>query len=168
MVIYSKRSPSTRKSSQYWRKMKFGAFLYRLFKDWKRYTTQRFCTEISSQLMCSSIVTAVQNSETWTFQKLRRRGSCILRLEHHTTPRQRFGRTSPTMQRVTFGRWVAYCMSQLLWDLLLEQRIWLASTKESLKAFTQKYPVTSLETLIQPLKCFWLCSRRCGQAARKF
>lgn len=115
-----------------------------------------------------------------------RREACFkLKLELLTTHHQKFGKTSHTIPRVTFGVLAVSSMRCVLWILHSEPTIWMACARKFAKVFTHQsqqltllilfrwWELVSSKHLIRDLivlkSCQWLVPRTtCQIHSRKW
>lgn len=97
----------------------------------------------------------VPNLATWTFLKLRKMGSCILRQVPLIMPVLRCGKINHTIQNLISGHLVVWYTKWQLWNLHLELKIWMAYSKKSLKAHIRKLVRTFQKAYLTQLnRCF--------------
>jgi hypothetical protein len=91
--------------------------------DWKYFTTYKLCIGIWN-VPTSSSHKVTTSLETLTYRKFSKEGWRIHKQEHHTTLVQRYGVTSPTTAKATFGRWDVQFMRCVHWSHHFKLVIW--------------------------------------------
>lgn len=132
-----------KKQALTWKRLIFGRFFIRWYKDSVHCTIWRLYTEISSVLIYFWLKKELLSWVISMLVKFRNRETCRHKLERLIMLRLKFGKINLMIIHQIFGRLVLFCMRWLLCLLLLLLMIWRDCTKRCWKVSIQKFLLTS-------------------------